>query len=292
MSRDDELRELLSSFLDGELTPAETAEVRAFVDRHPDAQLELEGLAQVRSWVHDLPPVDPPFGFYERMLQPQKRSRRLGTKLGAAVGAAAAAVVLLVGVTPLTDRVAPPVNAYAERHMHMVAPAADPATVPGTEPGMTAPAPTVPAASRPGAESFTAMPADDLDRHGVPAVLVTGYRRMGGYVGDGGVMHLMYTNGAVVVSVYEQSGSVAWDALPAAGTRMQVGSMPAWDMSSDREEVLVVERGTTVYTLVAVDAHDAMVGVVTAMPEPPAPSMADRAHQASRTVVSSFGLDQ
>ncbi len=305
-NRDAELHDLLSALLDGELAPAEASEVRAYVDRHPEAQVELDDLARVRSWVRDLPAVDPPFGFYERLLRPPAPARRFGPKLAAALGAAAAAVVVLVGVTPLSDRVAPPVNAYAERHMHMVAPTPDPAAGGGTiagsapattggsgsVPGSVAPPLTVPSSALPGSESFQAMPAAELDGHGIPAQLTTGYRRMGGYIGDGGVMHLMYTNGTVVVSVYEQSGTVAWDALPTAGTRSQVGSMPSWDMSSDNEEVMVVERGTTVYTLVAVAAHDEMIDVVMAMPEPPAPSMAERAQQASHTVVASFGFDQ
>lgn len=61
--------ELLSALLDGELTPAEEAEVRAWLDTDPDARADLEALAAVRSAVRALPAVDPPFGFYERMLR-------------------------------------------------------------------------------------------------------------------------------------------------------------------------------------------------------------------------------
>ena len=43
--------ELLSALLDGELTPTEEAEVRAWLDADPEARSELEALTAVRSAV-------------------------------------------------------------------------------------------------------------------------------------------------------------------------------------------------------------------------------------------------
>jgi hypothetical protein len=307
--RDAELHDLLSALLDGELSAAETAEVRAYVERSPDAQADLDALARVRSWVRDLPEVDPPFGFYERMLSP--RNRRYGSKAAAALVAAAAAIVVILGLTPVADTVVPPVNAYAERHMHMITPPeASPGpgttstTASGTGTSAAAPTTKVPAVNtgtvvQPpasaeranGSGSFNAVPPGDLDHLGAPEH-VDSYKRMGGYQSDRGVLHVMYSNGDIEISIYEQPGTVAWESLPTSGTRMRVGDSDAWSMRSGTEEVMVVERGTTVYTAVAIGGHDEMMSVVQAMPPPPPPSMMDRARQACRSVVEQFGFDR
>jgi hypothetical protein len=306
MSRDEELHGLLNALLDGELSPSEEAEVRAYVDRTPEAQVDLDDLARVRSWVRDLPAVDPPFGFYDRLVSPRSRARRYGPRAVGAFVAAAAAIIVIVGITPVADSVVPPVNAYAERHMHMITPAATqtPGGASPTDPpragSSTTIAPAAGSAVLPPVTSarpttggtFAAVAAGDLDRMGAPAQVGGSYTRMGGYQSDAGVLHVMYSNGAVEISVYEQSGTVAWDALPSSGSRLSVGGDDAWAMNSDREEVMVVERDTTVYTVVAVGGHDEMMAVVQALPDPPPPSMVDRAHQACRSVVEHFGFDQ
>jgi hypothetical protein len=368
--RDAELHDLLSALLDGELSAADEAEVRAYLERSPAAADDFAALAGVRTLVRDLPAVDPPFGFYERMLRPEKRPRRLGLRVGGAVAAAAAAIVVLMGITPVTDRIVPPVNAYAERHEHMVNPApgtpgsgtipsssppstdvapttslpvtpagaattiarglaptgtnpsanqsTNPDSNPDTNQGTTAPSSDEPAAPvgstlggtapsasstaahavptaaggrEPSSGGFSEVPAAQLDTMGVPATLPAGFHRIGGYQGSGGVLHLMYSDDHAVVSVFEQPGEVVWGSLPSAGSTLTIGGDPAWQMTSDNhEEVLVVEKDTTVYTLVAMDAHDGMVAVVEDMPSPPPPAMVDRVHQACRSVVDHFGF--
>ena len=74
--------------------------------------------------------------------------------------------------------------------------------------------------------------------------------RLAGYHGPDGVVHLMYGNGTETLSVFEQVGTVAWDQLPAAGQTMQLGGDPAWAMNMGGEEILVVARGSMVYTVV------------------------------------------
>ena len=111
---DDDPSELLSAYLDGELNPTEVDAVQAYLERSAAARLELEALTSVRSTLRSLPAVDPPFGFYERMLlppraaQPARRQRRAWPKIAITAGAAAAAFVVIVGVTPVTDRVRSP----------------------------------------------------------------------------------------------------------------------------------------------------------------------------------------
>lgn len=271
-------RDLLSALLDGELPPEEEARVRALVDASPEAQEELASLAQVRTWVRDLPAVDPPFGFYERMLRPAAapRPRHIGAKVASAVAVAAAAIVLIVGITPAADSIAPPVAAYAARHLEM-----DPAaqTVAATEP-----------ATEP--MDFAALPDDTLDEMGAPVVLTGEFRRMSGYKSDDGAMHLVYSDGTLMVSVYEQVGDVAWDRLP-DGDMTEVAGSPAWTMVGAAEEVLVLERGAMVYTVVAQrtgETHDEMVEVAADLPMAAEPSLVDRFGSSCRSVVARFSM--
>jgi anti-sigma factor RsiW len=62
------LGDALSALLDGELLPAQEQGARAHLAVCPDCTRELSAVGQARTWVRALPPVEPPFGFYERML--------------------------------------------------------------------------------------------------------------------------------------------------------------------------------------------------------------------------------
>ena len=60
--------DLLSAYADGELTEAERAAVDAHLISCPACRQELEATRRAKAWVAYLPPVDSPFGFFERML--------------------------------------------------------------------------------------------------------------------------------------------------------------------------------------------------------------------------------
>ncbi|MGI8984729.1 MAG: anti-sigma factor family protein [Acidimicrobiales bacterium] len=62
------LGDALSALLDGELSPGEQEGARAHLAGCPRCAEELAVVGQARSWVRGLPQVDPPFGFYERIL--------------------------------------------------------------------------------------------------------------------------------------------------------------------------------------------------------------------------------
>ncbi|HJV08320.1 MAG TPA: zf-HC2 domain-containing protein, partial [Acidimicrobiales bacterium] len=62
------LGDALSALLDGELPVAQADQAHAHLAQCPVCAHELAAVTQARSWVRALPPVDPPFGFYERML--------------------------------------------------------------------------------------------------------------------------------------------------------------------------------------------------------------------------------
>lgn len=100
--------ELLSASLDGALAEQERAEVDALVARSPAARAERDALAAVKGAVAGLPPVEPPAGFFEAMLErgspradaavvdlaSRRRLPRLAGAVAAAVVAAAAWVVV------------------------------------------------------------------------------------------------------------------------------------------------------------------------------------------------------
>ena len=124
------LGDALSALLDGELPPAQEAAAQAHLAGCPSCAHELVAVTQARSWVRALPPVEPPFGLFERMLleRPQPVPGAFGTgALGtgvslrrraglAAVGAAAAAVMVLGVGSPSQRPVSPAVPRMVEAH--------------------------------------------------------------------------------------------------------------------------------------------------------------------------------
>ncbi len=95
----------LSALLDGELSPAQEAEVQAHLVTCMACRHEMEMVRVARLWLRALPPVEPPFGLYERMLVPYRPGRRRIAM--AFVGAAAAVAAVLVSVAPAPQ---PPVD--------------------------------------------------------------------------------------------------------------------------------------------------------------------------------------
>jgi anti-sigma factor RsiW len=84
---------------------------------------ELEDVRMARTWVRALPPVEPPFGFFERMLRDWSRARARPTwasprrvRVAAATASAAAAVALLGFATPQDAPVSPAVDVFVEAH--------------------------------------------------------------------------------------------------------------------------------------------------------------------------------
>jgi anti-sigma factor RsiW len=119
------LGDALSALLDGELPVGQADQARAHLAACPTCTQELSAVTQARAWVRSLPPVEPPFGFYERLLLDRRdpvmaafgaRSnlrRRAGL---AALGAAAAAVIVLGVGSPAAQPVRPAVPRLVEAH--------------------------------------------------------------------------------------------------------------------------------------------------------------------------------
>lgn len=119
------LGDALSALVDGELPVHLADQARAHVAACRLCADELTAVSQARAWVRALPPVEPPFGFYERMLLDRREPattafgarsnlrRRAGL---AALGAAAAAVTVLGVGSPAPRPVSPTVPRLVEAH--------------------------------------------------------------------------------------------------------------------------------------------------------------------------------
>lgn len=122
---DAHLGEIISSYLDHELSPA----ARGDADRHlaacPLCRAELADVASGRAAVRDLPVQWPPAGWLHAvgLGDPRARVRRPATWM---VAAAAAAVVALV--LPHESRVVPPVPALVDEHATRASVSDDPIT--------------------------------------------------------------------------------------------------------------------------------------------------------------------
>jgi len=130
------LDDVLSAYLDDELTPEERVDVEAHLNGCAECRSDLDAEADVRRLVRELPAVDPPFGFYERILRdgpgagaPPERKRRLRFGLGSIAAAVACWLLVLglVNVNSASASVDPQTDVYVNAH------AAVPADVQATE---------------------------------------------------------------------------------------------------------------------------------------------------------------
>lgn len=136
----DHLGDALSGLLDGELSAGQEEAALAHLAGCQACAEELSGVRQARAWVRALPPVDAPFGFYQRVL-PDRRletsrfGRRQPSAVGpaqlrrraslVALGAAAAAVTVLGVGSPPPSPVSPAVPRLVEAHASSASVGAD-----------------------------------------------------------------------------------------------------------------------------------------------------------------------
>ena len=147
----DHLGDALSGLLDGELGPDQEDAALAHLTGCPGCAEELSAVRQARTWVRALPPVEPPLGFYERVLHEGRAgSRSVGTQpfgsrpfgsrhqpaaaraqlrrragMAVAVGTAAAAVTVLGVGSPRQAPVSPAVPRLIEAHASSASVGAD-----------------------------------------------------------------------------------------------------------------------------------------------------------------------
>jgi hypothetical protein len=141
-SLDPRVAELLSAYLDGAVSADERALAEQWLAGSDEARAEYESLAAVKATLAGLDQVDPPFGFYDRMLrqgtpEPEVTSavdraagratgragrRRSAAAVATAVVASAAAFVLIGGTTAAEETVLPPIDAVASGEADGVVP--------------------------------------------------------------------------------------------------------------------------------------------------------------------------
>ncbi len=232
--------ELLSAYLDDELDPAERAEVEAYLSRSADGRARLDGLAEIRSALHALPSLDPPRPLVAPAAPTTGRNRRVVVPM-----LVAAAVVLLGGLL-FIDRdgsdPAPVMDTGQLLALHQDAQRMmidDAGDTPGD----------------------LVVVSDTSEIAHMPADLGDGMDRMGIY-GTDGLVQLVYSDGAHVVSVFEQPKGAAG---PMEGEPMTVGGRDAVHTSMGGAEVVMLSEGDMVVTVVGegeLESLGAMAGLV------------------------------
>lgn len=231
--------ELLSAYLDDELDPAEQAEVEAYLAESAAGRAQLEGLAEIRSALRSLPPLDPPRPLIVSSIPEARWARRV-------VPALVAAAVVLLGGLLLVGR-----------------DASDSARVMDTGQLLAL-----------HQDAQRMMVDDDADAPGdlvvvsdtdgvvhMPEDLGDGMDRMGVY-GTDGLIQLVYGDGTHLVSVFEQPEEVA---APMDGDPMTVGGRDAVHKTMEGSEVLMVAEGDMVVTVVGegeLESLSAMAGLI------------------------------
>jgi anti-sigma factor (TIGR02949 family) len=238
------LDDVLSAYLDDELTAAERAEVDAHLAACPECRSDLDAEAEVRRVLRELPAVDPPFGFYERILRdgpgvrstPDKK-RRLRFGLANIAGAAAAWLVILgvVNVNSATGSVEPVTADYVSAH----------ASVPADLSASESP------------DEAAKVQAN----YDAPMRLAGTYQLVG-LVDDNGIPQLIYTDGRRVVSMFVQAGRLNVDALPSDAEVVNVNGAQAWQVPTAQGAVVFLQRPGVVVILVGADPDQAASDVV------------------------------
>jgi hypothetical protein len=275
--------ELLSAYLDGELTPEEEAAVRDLLADSPERQAELADLDEARTWVRGLGPVEPPEGFLDQVIttvgQPVQKPRKWGMLNVVATAAVWVAVLAFVNMSR-SDDVQPEVANLVSNHTAAsVGVGGFLGSLGGGEPEPQAPT------------RSTAPPPPETEvgePYWVPTEL-PGDLELFSVSVSGDVVMLSYSNGLEVVTILEQPGHLDTDALPPA-TPVEVGGVQGWQVESDRATVIVVERDDMVYAVVGHRDSGLVEAVAAEFPEPPSPSLAKRLGEAGRSLLDSFGL--
>ncbi len=111
--------ELLSAYLDGEVTDAEAMRIETHLSECPDCAQELEGLNWARSAVRSLPLLAPPTDVFDAIPIPSAQGPARGRFLMPVAAAVAAIVVIggvVSGVVAASDAQEIPIESVATQH--------------------------------------------------------------------------------------------------------------------------------------------------------------------------------
>ena len=248
--------EVLSAHVDGELDPATEAWVVEHLDRCAACRQATEELVQARSLLRGLPSVDAT-PVIEGFLA---RHRRI-VRLGAGFVVAAGLVLAAVGSTTATEHrlLVPDLAALTTGHVEQTH---------GEMDGME--------------RRATAYAAP-------PGLIGTAVALSRQEVWDGtDLAAVVYRDGDVDVSVYQQPGRLDWAALP-PGDVAVVGDREVW-FRAGMPVVAVTQRGDLVVTVVSGD-RPAVLTAVAGMPDWRRRGTWDRVHDACQRLVRVFALE-
>jgi hypothetical protein len=265
------LDDLLSAYVDGQLTVEERAVVDAHVAVCPTCRRELAATRQAKAWVSGLPAAEPPFGFYDRMLRdragPQTRRQRWPMRLGAVSFAATACVWFgVLGLASLNGARPsgmPTLSSLFNLHTSVSS--------------RTAEQEVTPAATVRKADSF-----------GLPDQLPGGYRLTELLDRDAGEQ-ARYENGTNVMSVFVTPGAIDVYGFPDGTTIDWVDGQQVYLVPWRTSVVIVAQRGDAVVTIVG---PERLPPSMAEQVDPPSPgrSIADRVQAAGKGLLEAFGL--
>lgn len=277
----------LSALLDGQLSAAEAAAVRAHVATCAVCEGELDDVRAARRLVRSLPAQEPPPGFLASLLHDDDivvplRPRR--TVLAAVSGSVAAGLVLLVlsAASVTLSSVEPEVAASVERHASTVGALEAEGQIARAGERFVSPASVPPTTS-------AVRSSDDLPAPYHAPETVAGYRLVEAYEMADGV-HLLYRRGPYALSILETPGELDWGALPEDGTRLRVGVHDAWrwDGGGADGRLYVVDGDGMVVVLIGDEPGDAVLEVAAALPEARSLSMGSRVQRSVAKALELF----
>lgn len=252
---DDHPDDLLSAHLDGELDPATHTWVADHLEWCAPCRRAVEALTEARAMLRALPAVDA-----SPVIEGYVARHHRVVRLGAGFVATAAVILLALGLTAATDRrtFAPDVDALAAGHQA------------STHEGL--------GGMRPSTEAYSAPP-------GLIGSAVSLSRRE---MWDGNdLAAVVYRDGGVEVSVYEQPGRLDWKRLP-PGEVVAIGDGDVW-FGPGEPVVAVTQRGDLVVTVVS-DDRPAVLTALAGLPEWRRRATWDRVHDACQGLVRAFAL--
>jgi anti-sigma factor RsiW len=262
------LDDLISAYVDGQLSGVERSVVDAHLASCPACRAEVAATEQAKAWVSQLPPADPPFGFYERMLRdgagPSPRHPRWVMRLGAVSLAATASVWFgVVGFGTLDANRPGGMPALGSLfNLHSEAKAVVEPTDRSVEP--RAAAFGLPPAL-PGGYELT-----ELSEHGASEQAI--------YQAEDKVISVILTPGVVIVN-----------RLPAGTLIDYVDGHQVFVVPWEGQIYLVAQRG---YTVVTIKGPEPLAPSMTERVDPPTPgrSLTDRVENAGKGLLQAFGL--
>jgi hypothetical protein len=253
--------------------------VQAHVEACADCAAELEAVRAARAAVRSLPAVEPPAGFFERLLDvgaptevdhgaggvvvPMRRRRMAMAQAAVAVAAGLVLVVSFGGQA--AQAVSPEVEGAMAQHTSALS---------AVSAGLGGPEVVGPSGSEP--------PPTRLLGVSHPYVApreLAGYSLVGIFRAPAGVQ-LVYEKDGFGLSVFEQEGRLDAERLPGQGRWVRFGGDGGWAFDGGRGHALVAQRGALVVTLVGEESAPAVLAAAAALPGRPQAAFGTRVRRA------------